>query len=111
MPKFVCSYAHDINCYADFVVEAKNQKAAQRKITQALLDGKFENVDTTPAWENGSTNERVFVQGPADKHSVSTTFEQLTGREHVFSPHTHLCIRCGIHANDDAVENLPCTKT
>ena len=108
MPKFICSFAHDINCYADFVVEAKNQKAAQRKINRALRDGKFENVDTTPAWENGRTNERVFIQGPADKHSISTTFEQLTGQEHVFSPHTHLCIRCGIHADDAAVENQPC---
>jgi hypothetical protein len=26
----------------------------------------------------------------------------------VFSPQTHLCIRCGRHADDDAVENQPC---
>jgi hypothetical protein len=108
MPKFICSYAHDIACYADFVVEAKSQRAAQRKIRQALKTGKFESVNATPCWENGSTNERVFVQGPADKRSISTTFEQLTGQEHVFSPHTHLCIRCGIHADDEAVENKPC---
>ena len=31
-----------------------------------------------------------------------------TGR-HVFSPHTHLCIKCGVHANDDLLENQPCT--
>jgi hypothetical protein len=108
MPKFICSYAHDIACYADFVVEAKSQKAALRKIRQALKAGKFENVNATPCWENGSTNERVFVQDVATEHSPATTLEELIGREHVFSPQTHFCIRCGIHADDEAVENKPC---
>jgi aspartyl aminopeptidase len=79
MPKFICSYAHDISCFADFVVEAKSEAAAFRKIKKALRDGKFENVDTTPAWENGSSNERVFVQGPADEHSHYSTMEEVAG--------------------------------
>jgi len=108
MPKFVCSYAHDIACFADFVVEAKNEKAARRKIRKALREGKFENVEAAPAWENGSTNERVFVQGVATVYSPDTTLEQLTGQEHLFSPHTHFCTRCGRSAEDDAVENTPC---
>jgi hypothetical protein len=108
MPKFVCSYAHDIACFADFVVEAKSEKAALRKIREALREGKFENVEATPAWENGASNERVFVQGVATEYSTATTLEQLIGQEHIFSPHTHHCIRCGQSAEDDAVENTPC---
>jgi hypothetical protein len=77
MPKFVCSYAHDINCYADFVVEAKSEKAALRIIRKALREGKFDNVDTEPCWENGSINPRVFVQGEAREHSTETMLEQL----------------------------------
>ncbi len=108
MPKFVCSYAHDIACFADFVVEAKSGKAALRKIRKALRKGKFENVEAAPAWENGSTNERVFVQGVATEFSTDTTLEQLVGQEHIFSLHTQCCIRCNRHAEDDAVEGTPC---
>ena len=108
MPKFVCSYAHDISCYADFVVEAKSERAALRQIRRALKAGKFENVDATPCWENGPTNERVFVQGPATEHAPTTTLEELVGREHLFSPHTHLCVRCGKSAENDLLENTPC---
>lgn len=108
MPKFHCSYAHNIACFADFVVEAKNEKSALRQIRKALRAGRFENVEAQPCWENGSTNERVFVQGPATEFAPTTTLDELTGREHLFSPHTHVCVRCGQHANDDAVENTPC---
>jgi hypothetical protein len=108
MPKFVCSYAHDISCFADFVVEAKSEQAALRKIKKALRDGKFESVEATPCWENGATNERVFVQGVASEHSPDTTLEQLVGQDHLFSPHTHVCVRCGKSAEDDALENTPC---
>jgi hypothetical protein len=109
MPKFICSYAHDIACFADFVVEARSEKAALRKIRRALKAGRFADVEATPCWENGSTNERVFVQGEAIGTTPATTLEELIGREHRFSPHTHLCHYCGIHADDDAVENSPCT--
>ena len=78
MPKFLCSYGHDIGCFADFVVEAKNRSAALRQIKLALREGQFENVDTEPAWENGTSNERVFVQGPAPDDSTKRTLKDLT---------------------------------
>ncbi len=110
MPKFLCSYAHDIACFADFVVTAKNQQAAQRKIRRALRAGTFENANPEPAWENGATNERVFVQGPATRYSTSVTLRELTGYKHVFSPHTHLCTRCGRSAAQEATEHAPCSS-
>ena len=108
MPQFICSYAHDIACYADFVVEAKNERAALRKIRKLLREGRFQNVEATPCWENGSVHERVFVQGPASEHAPATTLAELIGEEHQFSPHTRHCTRCGQHAEDDAVEPQPC---
>ena len=80
MPKFLCSYAHDIACFADFIVDAKSEKTALRKIRKAVREGKFENVETRPAWENGAANERAFVQGIAGKHSSETTLVELTSQ-------------------------------
>jgi len=108
MPKYVCSYARDIACFADFVVEAKSENAALRKIRKALREGRFEKVEATPAWENGAANERVFVQDVATEYSPDTTLEQLTGQAHMFSPDTHRCIRCNKQAGDDAVAGTPC---
>ena len=108
MPQFVCSYAYDIACYADFVVEAKTQRAALRQIKKALRDGRFADVSAQPCWENGSSNERVFVQGVATEHAPETTLAELIGEEHRFSPQTRCCIHCGRHADDDAVEATPC---
>ncbi len=108
MPKFVCSYAHDIACFADFVVEASSERAALRQIRKALRDGKFANVDATPCWENGASNDRVFVQGVAEEHSPATTLAELIGEEHRFSQQTRCCIHCGRHDDDDAVEPTPC---
>jgi hypothetical protein len=108
MPKFICSYAHDIACFADFVVEAKNERAAMRQIRKALREGKFADVDATPAWENGTTNERVFVQGVATEHAPDTTLAELIGEQHRFSIHTHRCLRCDRHADDQAVEPIAC---
>ena len=79
MPKYLCSYGHDIGCFADFVVEAKDQAAALHKIQTALREGKFEDVETEPCWENGTTNSRVYVQGPANEHSTSKTLDDLIG--------------------------------
>jgi hypothetical protein len=95
MPKYVCSYAHDISCYADFVVTAKNEKTALRLIKKALREGRFQNVDAAPCWENGSINERVFVQGPATEYSPDITLAELTGQKHRISPATGRCINCG----------------
>jgi len=108
MPQFVCSYAHDIACYADFVVEARSERAALRQIRQALRDGKFASVDPAPCWENGASNARVFVQGVATEHAPATTLAELIGEVHRFSPQTRCCIHCGRHADDDALEPTPC---
>ena len=108
MPKFVCSYGYDIPCYADFVVESKSERAALRKIRRALKAGKFENVEAAPCRENGPTNQRVFVQGLATEPAPITPLEELIGQEHVFSRHTHVCVRCGKSAEDDRLENTPC---
>ena len=108
MPTFVCSYAHDLACYADFVVEASSERAAVRKIRKALRAGKFAAVNAQPCWENGSSNERVFVQGVADEPASAPTLAELIGEEHQFSTNTHRCIRCDRHANDDAVEHHLC---
>jgi len=108
MPTFACSYAFDIACYADFVVDARHEKAALRQIRKALRNGRFENVSANPCWENGTDNERVFVQGPATECATATTLDDLTGRRHRFSLRTGLCVRCGRDAADDATENTPC---
>lgn len=86
MPKYICSYAHDIACFADFVVTARNEKAALRIIRKALREGKFKNVDASPCWENGSANERVFVQGRASFPSLETTLAELIGEPPVQHP-------------------------
>jgi hypothetical protein len=47
------------------------------------------------------------------KRRVQKLFKALREekpKEHLFSPHTHCCVKCGVHADDDAVENLPCIK-
>ena len=108
MPTFACSYAYDIACYADFVVEAKSEKAALRRIRKALRAGRFEHVHADPCWENGVDNERVFVSGPATEFTPTTTLEDLASREHRFSLATGLCLRCGRDAADDAIEATPC---
>jgi hypothetical protein len=108
MPTFVCSYAHDIPCYADFVIQAKNEKAALRKIRKCLREGKFQYVETLPNWENEPTNQRVFVHGLAQKHSPDTTLEELVDQGHVFSPKTAVCLRCGRSEDENAVQHSPC---
>ena len=108
MPQFVCSYAHDIACFADFVVEAKSEQAALRRVRKALREGRFENVEATPYWENGAIHPRVFVQGIATEYAPDTTLAELIGEEHRFSPHTRHCVRCGQHADDEALKPQPC---
>lgn len=108
MPQFVCSYAHDIACFADFVVEANSEKSARRKIGKALKEGRFVNVAAEPCWENGSANHRVFVQGIASEYAPTTTLEELIGAKHRFSPHNQHCIHCGQHVDDEAVDPQPC---
>jgi hypothetical protein len=62
--KYFMSYAYDIPFYADFVVEAESEEAAEAIAEQALKDGKFSNVSGTPFYDN-LDNERVFSSGVA----------------------------------------------
>jgi hypothetical protein len=78
MPKFLCSYAYDVSCYADFTVEAPDEAAAQALIDQALADRKFDNVDADPCWNAGTNNHRVFVaSGPDADSACGETLEEL----------------------------------
>ena len=86
MPQFVCSYAHDSACFADFVVAATSERAAWRQIRKALRNGRCADVNAQPGWENGATHQRVFVQGLADEHALSTTLAELSGEESPVSP-------------------------
>ena len=36
MAKFLCSYAYDVPCYADFYLEAENEEAAEKLIQEKL---------------------------------------------------------------------------
>ena len=67
MPKFLCSYAYDVPCYADFYVEADTEEAAAQLIQEKFEAGAFSGVVGKPCWENAGENERVFVSGEAAK--------------------------------------------
>ena len=67
MPKFLCSYAYDVPCYADFYVEADTEEAAEKLIQEKFEAGAFSGVVGKPCWENAGENERVFVSGEAAK--------------------------------------------
>jgi hypothetical protein len=46
-----------------------------------------------------------------ERFTTSEWLAEVTGtRKHVFSPDTQLCIKCGLHADDDLVENTLCTR-
>jgi len=76
MPKFSVSYAHDVSCYFDFVVEAETEEEAEKKAEQAMKDGVFEQVTMDPCWETGFDNERVFVLD-AQGNDLEPTLEEL----------------------------------
>jgi len=71
-------------------------------------------------WSHDCTKPRTDAYGggaafiTANEIETMTTQEWLAeitgGRKHLFSPDTHLCVKCGIHADDDLVENKPCIK-
>ena len=71
-------------------------------------------------WSHDCTKPRTDAYGggaafiTANEIETMTTQEWLAeitgGRKHLFSPDTHLCVKCGIHADDYLVENKPCIK-
>ena len=79
MPKYLCSYAHDVPCYADFYVEAKSEEAAEKLIQERLESGAFSGVSGNPCWENAG-NDRVFVSGEAaEDDDLSVSLNELLG--------------------------------
>jgi hypothetical protein len=78
MPRFLCSYAYDVPCYADFYVEAESEEAAQKLIQEKLEAGAFSGVVGSPFWENAGENERVFVSSDAaEDDDVGVSLEEL----------------------------------
>ena len=71
-------------------------------------------------WSHDCTKPKTDAYGggaafvTANEIEMFTTAEwlrEITGQhQHLFSPDTHLCSKCGIHADDDLVENTVCTK-
>lgn len=60
--RWLCSYAYDVPCYRDFVVEAETEEEARQKIEKALADGVFTDVMVKECLDNWiSESERVFV--------------------------------------------------
>ena len=51
---------------------------------------------------------RQFLHIEQRANKIIRTLRRKEPHKHRFSPHTHLCNYCGIHADDDAVENQPC---
>ena len=76
MPKYSCSYAYSVSCFADFTVEAETEAEAEKLIKTALAEGKFQNVECDVNWDN-IDDHRVFVSGEATDFSPSTTLEDL----------------------------------
>ena len=51
---------------------------------------------------------RHFIKIQQRAEKIIKELHQKEPHEHIFSPKTKLCHHCGIHADDDLVENLPC---
>lgn len=60
MPKFVMTYAYDVPCYVDFIVEAESEEAAEALAQAALDAGRFSDVSCEPDWDM-SFDERCFA--------------------------------------------------
>jgi len=55
-------------------------------------------------------NIRQFIRIQQRAQKILNKLRQKEPPQHRFSPHTNLCVKCGIHADDDLVENAPCIK-
>ena len=53
---------------------------------------------------------RRFIKLEKRVQARFKVLREQAGKTHLFSPDTHLCVKCGIHADDDLVENQPCIK-
>jgi hypothetical protein len=88
MAKFLCSYAYDIPCYADFYVEAENEEAAEKLIQEKLEAGAFSGVVGNRCWENAGENERVFAssEAAADDDAGVSLDDLLAGSQNPSPP-------------------------
>jgi acetyl/propionyl-CoA carboxylase alpha subunit len=81
--RFRCSYAYDISCYRDFIVEAPDEAAAQKLMDEALAAGKFDGVTASSnfdsntvnhrCFDSNTVNHRCFVSGPEDNGIIDPT--------------------------------------
>lgn len=71
-------------------------------------------------WSFDCTKPRTDAYGGGAAYITSTEIKSITTfdwireqteSKHLFSPHTNVCVKCGIHADEDAVENQPCPNT
>jgi hypothetical protein len=53
-------------------------------------------------------NIRQFIRIEQRAGKIIKALRQKEPHKHVFSPHTNLCNYCGIHADDDAVQDSRC---
>jgi hypothetical protein len=87
MPKFVCSYAYDVPCYTDFVVEAASEVEAENIIQAALRAGRFATVTAEPNdMDVDLDSQRVFVQGEDTGYGPSTTLQDLCLNDQCHEP-------------------------
>ncbi|MCX6896788.1 MAG: hypothetical protein NTZ16_15115 [Verrucomicrobia bacterium] len=54
------------------------------------------------------TRIRHYLSVDKKARAIIKTLRQQEPHKHLFSPTTNLCHHCGIHADDDLVENQPC---
>lgn len=53
---------------------------------------------------------RHYISVDKKARSIIKALRQKEPHQHLFSPTTNLCHHCGIHADDDLVENQPCIR-
>ncbi len=118
------NYAHTGEMPTDIPYYGINSAGDNYSAGDCACDGKeYAEVETGQnsgfivAWDYKTSeptpqsldNIRHFIGIQQQAEKIIRELRQSEPHEHVFSPHTHLCHRCGIHADDDLVENSPCT--
>ncbi len=67
----------------------------------------WDYINSRPTKQSLS-NIRQFIRIERRANKILKQLRQKEPHEHRFSPTTNLCHHCGIHADDDLVENSPC---
>jgi hypothetical protein len=119
------NYAHNDKMPADIPFTAFNGAGCDYGEAKLVCDGK-ETVEVPVNHHHCFCIDWNFMSGRPMVQSIQrirrylklerrvnrlfTKLREENPKEHLFSPHTHCCIKCGIHADDDLVENRACTK-